>query len=80
MAIRKLTPGVRVSVVEGSGLHSLKEGIILDATLAENRPYTKLGYQGRYSFFDIKRERLIKADDGEVFAMFANRLVRKVPQ
>ena len=71
----KLQPGVRVKVVDGSGIDSNKTGIIVSPReVRTNGSGVPINVQGAYKPVDWKREFAVKLDDGELITMFKNRL------
>jgi hypothetical protein len=89
LKFKKLVPGVRVRVVDGSGLDSGREGVIVPNSEAhrlnrqpagkpswKENPYgTQYGEPGRYKDFDPSRELIVKDDAGNYFGMFKSRLI-----
>jgi hypothetical protein len=89
LKFKKLVPGVRVRVVDGSGLDSGREGVIVPNSEAhrlnrqpagkpswKENPYgTQYGEPGRYKDFDPSRELIVKDDAGNYFGMFKSHLI-----
>ena len=69
--MRKFPIGTRVRVIEGAGLSSNLQGVVIPPEL-DRRGIAK--EEGAYRPFDPRTERMIRADDGRKFTMFTSYL------